>query len=199
MALRHYITALLLLLSCNAMAESVRYVTDELRLSLYKEASAKSEVLRKIGSGAKVIQLGKDGYYAKVRLENGTIGWVKATFLTREQPARSKLIHAEANLAEAVESVARFRAERDSAKQRLESIGAGQAELQSQLNNVITARDILDAENLALNSRLAQTGGQVPSSWLWISAFITLVLGLVGGLYFADYRMRRRHGGFRVY
>ena len=58
-----------------------QYVTDQLRLSLYQDASSKSKVLKLLQSGDAVFIDEIRGPYALVTAPNGIKGWVKRGFL----------------------------------------------------------------------------------------------------------------------
>ncbi len=59
-----------------------QYVTDQLRLSLYKEPSAQSKVLQLLRSGDLLLIDEIRGPYALVTAPGGARGWVKRGFLT---------------------------------------------------------------------------------------------------------------------
>lgn len=61
--------------------QEVKYVTDKLRLSVYKRADDKSGSLKLLSSGDALDVLGKSGPYSRVRTKDGIIGWVKNGFL----------------------------------------------------------------------------------------------------------------------
>jgi len=68
----------------DKMASDVKetqYVTDKLRLSLYKKADGNSGILRLLISGDVLYVLDKSGPYSKVRTVDGETGWVKNGFL----------------------------------------------------------------------------------------------------------------------
>ena len=58
-----------------------KYVTDKLRLSLYKQANDRSGTLKLLVSGDVLGILERQGPYSKVRTSEGDIGWVKNGFL----------------------------------------------------------------------------------------------------------------------
>ena len=62
----------------------VRYVTDQLRLSLYAQADSQSNVVQLLSSGDKLIVKEVAGPYAKVTTSAGKIGWVKRGFLVSD-------------------------------------------------------------------------------------------------------------------
>ena len=86
--------ALLLLgvLPFAAMAETA-YVTDTVQLGLHQAADTSDRAFRRLESGQELEIIARDGNFANVRLPDGAQGYVKATFLVIEKPA--KLIVAE--------------------------------------------------------------------------------------------------------
>jgi len=64
-----------------------QYVTDQLRLSLYKEASSQSKVLKLLRSGDLLIVDEIRGPYALVTAPDGVHGWVKRGFLVSNPTA----------------------------------------------------------------------------------------------------------------
>ncbi|MEJ2610634.1 MAG: TIGR04211 family SH3 domain-containing protein [Candidatus Thiodiazotropha sp.] len=68
-----------------------RYVTDELQLSLYERFDSKGELLMRLNSGTELELLEEKSFFAKVRTKDGTEGWTKAGFLTKDKPAKAQL------------------------------------------------------------------------------------------------------------
>ena len=82
----------------NAEAEDVKerkYVTDKLRLSLYKKADSNSGTLKLLISGDVLEVLDRSGPYSKVRTDAGLVGWVKNGFLVTVPTASFLLIEEE--------------------------------------------------------------------------------------------------------
>lgn len=69
-----------------------QYVTDQLRLSLYQDASSKSKVLKLLRSGDMLIIDEIRGPYALVTAPDGTHGWVKRGFLVSNPTASILLL-----------------------------------------------------------------------------------------------------------
>ena len=63
------------------VANDTQYVTDQLRLSLYEDASSRSKVLKLLQSGDVLIVDEIRGPYALVTAPEGIRGWVKRGFL----------------------------------------------------------------------------------------------------------------------
>ncbi len=67
--------------------KQVRYVTDQLRLSLYQQADSQSKVIQLLSSGDKLVVEEIAGPYAKVVTPAGNRGWVKRGFLVSDPTA----------------------------------------------------------------------------------------------------------------
>ena len=68
-----------------------QWVTDNLRLSLYRNADAQSQVLKYLSSGDMVEIEQISGAYALVTTPDGSKGWVKRGFLVKEPTANLQL------------------------------------------------------------------------------------------------------------
>jgi len=71
-----------------------KYVTDKLRLSLYKKADSNSGTIKLLVSGDRLDVLERSGPYSRVRTKQGEVGWVKNGFLVNT-PTSSYLLLAE--------------------------------------------------------------------------------------------------------
>jgi SH3 domain protein len=72
--------------------QEVKYVTDKLRLSLYKSSNSNSGTIKLLTSGDELQLLERSGNYSKVKTSEGLIGWVKTGFLVSEPTASFQLI-----------------------------------------------------------------------------------------------------------
>jgi uncharacterized protein YgiM (DUF1202 family) len=90
-------------------AKDTQYVTDQLRLSLYQEASSGSSVLKLLRSGDALVVDEIRGAYALVTAPGGQRGWVKRGFLVTN-PTSNLLLGEErqknAGLVEEIEKLA---------------------------------------------------------------------------------------------
>lgn len=80
----------------------VRYISDEISVTLRKGEGMKAQVSALVKSGTRVelLESGKDSGYAKVRIAPGREGWVLAKYLSAEPPARERIANMAAKLAE---------------------------------------------------------------------------------------------------
>ncbi len=74
------------------IVQEIKYVTDKLRLSLYKTANGNSGTIKLLTSGDQLKLLERSGNYSKVKTDQGLIGWVKTGFLVSEPTASFQLI-----------------------------------------------------------------------------------------------------------
>ena len=189
---------ILSLLPMLAMAETA-YVTDNLRLGLHQAADTSDRAFRMLESGQQLEIVSRDGSYANVRLPDGAQGHVKAAYLVYDKPA--KLI-----LAETV-------AERDALQTELEQTReefAGPAEtidnlelevtgLQEKLDVAQAQITSLEAENASVEGLKQRYRGSLPLAWVAAAIGACLVAGFLVGTWWVDLRMRKRHGGIRIY
>ncbi|MDX2486045.1 MAG: TIGR04211 family SH3 domain-containing protein [Gammaproteobacteria bacterium] len=88
-----------LLGSSSAIAET-GYITDQLKITLRSGESTTHKVVRMLPSGTAVTVLSRNSNtnYAKVRMADGTTGYVLNRMLLTERPARERLAEAEQQL-----------------------------------------------------------------------------------------------------
>ena len=79
---------------------STAYITDQLKITLRSGESTTHKVVRMLPSGTAVTVLERNDQtkYAKVRLPDGTTGFVLNRMLLNERPARERLAEAEQQL-----------------------------------------------------------------------------------------------------
>lgn len=179
-------------------AADTAYVTDNLKLGLYEAEDTSGRAFRTLDSGQAMEVMIRAGNYANVRLPDGTEGWVKTAYLVDDKPA--KLIVAEtmaerdalaAELDQAKQAFAEPAATIDRLRQETESLTA-------QLDSTESERAALQEENASIQGMKDRYKGSMPLSWVSGATLVCLIAGLLGGLWWADYRSRKRHGGIRI-
>ncbi len=192
------IIGILALLPIVAVADTA-YVTDNLKLGLYEAEDTSGRAFRTLDSGQAMEVLIRGGSYANVRLPDGTEGWVKSAYLVDDKPA--KLI------------VAETQAERDALAAELEATKKALAEpaatidaLRNQTSSLTAQLESAQDQVAALQEEVASIQGMkerykgsMPLRWVGGAILVCLVAGLLGGLWWSDYRSRKRHGGIRIY
>ncbi|HLT92431.1 MAG TPA: TIGR04211 family SH3 domain-containing protein [Woeseiaceae bacterium] len=175
------------------------WVTDNLRLGLHHAADTSDRAFRTLESGQELEVLSRDVYYAQVRLPDGTTGYVKAAYLVNEKPA--VLIVSETRA-----EVQRLQAEIDRLREQFAGPAATIAALERQVAEQ-AARAQEDAARIAELTRQNEAYAvkqerfryTLPITWVGAALAATLFAGFIGGLWWLDYRSRKRHGGLRIY
>jgi hypothetical protein len=93
-----FAAVLVLPLLAATAAAATAYVSDELVLGVYAEQDGQGQRLTTLHSGADVDTLAVNGEFTQVRLSDGTVGWVKSTYLTTRKPATTRVKELEEEL-----------------------------------------------------------------------------------------------------
>ena len=83
------LTTLFLSFSFQALAEK-QYVTDRILLGIHAEADEGSALIKSVPSGTELEVIEKTNGFIKVKLEDGTEGWVSSGFVMKETPSTRK-------------------------------------------------------------------------------------------------------------
>ena len=202
----HLLAGFCLLLFMAAAEAEVRYVTDDLQLALYEQPGSKGKLLKRLASGTRLELLEEKGLFAQVRAPDGTTGWPKAGFLIKDKPARARLHDLEQRLAgvqgelkEARKRLADQQKElsplRDEQAALTEKLAASRQRYQRDLRALARLR----AEHRQSHGQQRAASVSLPRQWVLAAAGLALTLGFVLGILWLDWRIRRRHGGFRIY
>ena len=190
---------LILGLMVSGAAAETAYVTDNLRLGLHRAADTSDRAFRTLESGQALEIISRDRNYANVRLPDGTEGFVKAAYLVSDKPA--KLVVAETAAAnealqkELEELKAAFAAPAATIESLRQELAASESAATSSAAQVTE----LNAQLEGFRSRQEQFRYSLPVTWVGGALFVCLLAGFLAGLWWVDYRSRKRHGGIRIY
>ncbi len=189
---------LLCIVSSSALAQTA-YVTDQLRLGLHRAADTSDRAFRTLDSGQELEILSQNRNYAQVRLPDGTVGFVKAAYIVTEKPAALIVAETRAENERLGDELAR-------AREQFAAPAAAIADLERQVGAQAALLDESNARNeelAAANERYASRQVQykysLPLPWVTGAMVVCLIAGILGGIWWIDYRSRKRHGGIRVY
>jgi hypothetical protein len=202
------LSALLSALPAARVTAATAYVSDELVLGVYAEQNNQGQRLTTLHSGASVDTLSVNGEFTEVRLNDGTIGWVKSTFLTPREPAtvRVKQLEEELYRSRATTPALAEAAARSELLQLQRELAAKQAELDDARQAMAAAAPEQLTPSMG-NGAAAQTGvmsaisGAVPARpWLGaLSILFALAFGFWLGYVTLARRVKRKFGGIKVY
>ena len=186
------------LLPLLAAAET-GYVTDRLMLGLHQAEDTSDRPFRSLESGTEFEVLSRDRLYARVRLADGTEGYVKAAYVVYEPPAKlivnqtqAELERVTTELKEAIAAFAEPAAVIDSLKEQA-------ATLESDLAGARARVEELEKDNARYQSRAERYQYSLPYTWVGGAIGVCLIAGFLAGLWWVDHRSRKRHGGIRIY
>ena len=143
---------LLCLASSHSHAQTVRYVTDSLKLEARQGPSLNHKIIQMLPSGTRVTVLEEDEAtgYSRIALDDGTEMWILTRFLMDEPAARDQL-------AGALEKFNREREiSRDLASQ-LETLGQTAGEIEKSRSELATDKKVLQTELAQIKQAAADT------------------------------------------
>jgi len=194
----------LTLLAVRATAATA-YVTDELVLGLFAEQNGQGQRLATLHSGASLETLGVNGEFTEVRLNDGTVGWVKSAYLTTREPAtaRVKKLEEELDQRRATTPALAEAAARSEVEQLKRELAAKQADL-----DAARGAQAAPAATSGLDTRGASPDGASTgitaaiSGRAWI-VVVALLAALSGGFWLGyatlARRIKHKFGGIKVY
>lgn len=181
-----------------ALAETA-YVTDQLRLGLHRAADTSDRAFRTLESGQEMEVLSQNRNYAQVRLPDGTVGYVKAAFIIAEKPATLVVAETRAENERLAAELERARAQFAEPAAAIAALEQQAAKQQAALTASEARIEELEQANERYASRQAQYAYSLPLAWVAGAMILCLVGGVLAGMWWLDWRSRRRHGGIRVY
>lgn len=193
-------TLALLLLCSAAMAQTkTAYVTDILRLGLYQNPDASGRPLQTLVSGTKLTILDSVTNFAHVKTPDGQEGWVKSAFLVDDKPAQLRVAEMQAQVDKLQAEVKDLTAAKQQAEDKAGHLSSQMADSTDAKAAVQATLGRLKRENDAYATRLNAYRHSLPLTWVVAALAIALLAGFTAGLWWLDARIRKRHGGFRVY
>jgi hypothetical protein len=211
----------LTLAAATARAEPI-YVIEQLVVSVTSEPGADSERIGQVKSGDRLELLEREGDEAHVRLPSGKEGWLKASYLSNEEPLQHRLT-------ERTAEVEQLKQEAQTQKQEGEKLKRDIGRLESDLAAARVAHNAASApaptpppavntptqtvppavtETVSGSSapiretvflRSPERSGQTPWPWVLGTSVVMLLAGFVLGWKTLDRRIRQKYGGLRIY
>lgn len=186
------LAALALVLPAAGAWAATAYVSDELILNVYSELNQQGQRLATLHSGAAVDTLGTSADFTQVRLGDGTVGWVKSSFLTTHEPATVRVKQLEEEL------------DRSRATTPALAEAAAKSQMERLQSELASKQSELDAARAAHADPGAPAAAAAPNGRLIMgaAALAVLIAGGVGfwlGYVTLARRIRQKFGGLRVY
>lgn len=188
-----------------ARAETL-YVTERFDVGVYAQPSLAGDRTAVVRSADAVEVVGREGEAARVRLSDGTEGWIAVSYLEATLPLAAQLesltaenarlraaARAETGVATELKTLqernARLQTELASAQRELEALQARAAEPVARPDDEIPVEPARPPERAGLFTALWTTAGVLAA----------LALGFWWGYHTLERRVRRKYGGLKVY
>jgi hypothetical protein len=178
-------------------AESL-YVIEQLVVGVNSTADASGERVATLRSGDRVEALERAGDEVHVRLANGREGWVRASYLSADEPLRVRLAQRDAELARLNDEVSALKTQVHSAAAPAAASAAGGGVTDPPATPRPAAEDPAAPAPGALFSAGEE---RARPSWPWMlaAALTAFGVGLAVGALALDRHIRRKYGGLRIY
>jgi hypothetical protein len=183
--------AILMLATAAAVAGAEPlYVIEQLVVGVNSEPEGTGERIASIRSGDRVEELERLGEESRIRLGNGTEGWVRSSYLSSEAPLKRQL-------AERTREVESLRAELVAARSEAQAARVAAAVGPPAQPDPVPAAEPAVPERQLFPLPSTSQG----PSWLVVAVACVLGLGAGFGLGWRvlDHRIRRKYGGLKIY
>ena len=168
----------------------VLYVVEQLVVNVNSAPDASGERIATVKSGESVEVLDRQGDQIHVRLANGKDGWIRASYLSSEEPFKVRLAQRDAQVTQLKDDVSRLQAQ-------LTAPGPSAA-----ATPPVAAAGGEDPGSAPSGGLFAAGAAEHPQRvWPWAlaAALIGLGAGFALGLVVLDRHIRRKYGGLRIY
>jgi hypothetical protein len=162
------------------------HITDRLVAELYDAPDAAATPERLLETGTPLEVLEQEERFIRVRLSDGSTGWVERRYVTDEKPSRVRLLE--------------LQAETGALKHRLAEAERALAAARARLGQHSPSAGPSPRRDPGGTSEQAprSAGAPAPGLWHYLAFGAALVIGFGAGVAAYDHRVRRRFGGFRI-
>jgi Bacterial SH3 domain len=182
----------------RARAEEL-YVIEQLVAGLNNAPDATGERIASVKSGDKLEVIERSGDQVHVRTANGREGWIRAGYLTADEPLRARLAERTADVARLKEDVSRLTAQLEAARAGASSGPKAPAPQSAASTPAEPPEEAVRSPRRGLFGRGPDEGGRRVWPWALGSALLALIVGFALGALVLDRHIRRKYGGLRIY
>jgi hypothetical protein len=177
------------------------YVIEQLVVAVSSAPDASGEHVATLHSGDRVEVLERAGDHVHVRLANGREGWVRASYLSAEEPLRVRLAQRDADVARLNDELSALKAQLHASPNSAATPGAAVAGT-STVPGAAAAPPAAQDPGGAPAPALFDSGEEHPRMlWPWAlgTGVAGFAIGLGLGMLLLDRHIRRKYGGLRIY
>jgi hypothetical protein len=182
------------ILASTAVHAEALYVVEQLVVSVTSAPDGAGERVTSLHSGERVEVIERAGDEVHVRLAGGRDGWIRASYLSADEPLRPQLAARSAE-------VARLRQQVDELQAQLlakRAAGSASAPPAAVAASAVAPADDPPAPRGGLFA-VSQAPARPGWTWVWVSALVCLSAGFALGWRVLDRRIRAKYGGLRIY
>ena len=190
---------LLYIVASPAVRAEDLYVIDQLVVSVSSAPDGSGERIASVRSGDALEVLERSGDEVHVRTRSGREGWIRASYLSAEEPLRPRLVQVTAEVARLKEEVSRLQAQLEAARSAASAApGGGAAAPTAAPTAAVAAEDPATAPRALFAVEEEENPRRV---WPWALAagLLALCVGFALGALVLDRHIRRKYGGLRIY
>jgi hypothetical protein len=180
-------------LACVALCAAARaadtlYVVEQVVVSVNSTADGSGERVATLKSGDRVELIERAGEAVHVRLADGKDGWLRALYLSGDEPLRPRLQQSEAEVTRLKAEVSRLQAEASAA-----------ASMRSP--SPAAAVPVEEAAASAPGALFSAPDTSPRRLWPWVggATLLALALGFALGWRMLDRTIRKKYGGLKIY
>ncbi len=213
----------LVFIAITVCADTV-YVTNRLQLGLHADKTDTSPIIALLDSGTALELIKSEDNLSYVHTADGMDGWVDSSYLLRDNPATAvpsgdepapqvegsgtdqttleqQLKSERVKTGELQVQIAELRkrlgqdGSNDSLYEKIDQLAVEKKQLEIQLAQLLEGSNQLTP---VPNADSIEVEGLYNPRNAIIAVVVSLIAGVIAGLYLMDFLYRRRHGGFRV-
>jgi hypothetical protein len=205
--MKRYIGIGILVLACvTAQAEQL-YIIDKLVVGVYPQAENEEGKLANLETGDAVEELERVDKHVRVRLSDGTEGWVKANYLTAQPPAIVRLKELQASAAtpaapspQLTQELAQLKEQNAALLKETEALK--QAAANRPIETAPAPTPVQSVASPAPEPSREEYYGEAETSlplWMWLAAILaTGSVGFLLGYQSFARRLRNKYGSVKI-
>ena len=190
---------LLCAVASNAVRAEELYVIEQLVVSVGSAPDGSGERVASVRSGDALEVLERSGDWVHVRTGSGREGWIRASYLSAEEPLRPRLAQRTAEVARLKEDVSRLQAQLAAASSPASAAPVGGPAAPTAALTAAVAAEDASAAPPALFAAAEEENPRRVWPWALGAGLLALCVGFALGALVLDRHIRRKYGGLRIY
>jgi Bacterial SH3 domain len=195
-----------LLLCALAVAPAARaetlYVVEQLVVNVNSTPDASGERIATVKSGERLEVIERVRDEVHVQLAGGKDGWIRASYLSADEPLRARLAASSAEVARLKDELGRLQARLDATRTSAGAApgGGAAASAPAAPAPAASAEEPGSApQGVLFGGGAAQDNPRRGWPWALAAVLLALCVGFVLGALVLDRHIRRKYGGLRIY